>query len=156
VHWTPDDWARLGKALKAARRARMLTQPQVAARTDLSPQTVKDIEAGHEYRKVTRSIRAFAVVVGWTGGSPELVLDGNEPTQIHDAPEPDPSSAPPLGSVSIPADLYAALVRIAAHVSAGRAAVFVQGPYPDAVARRTLEALEDAGLLDQFRPADAT
>ncbi|MFD5631614.1 hypothetical protein [Streptomyces sp. NPDC127072] len=51
-------------------------------------------------------------------------------------------------TVTIPADAFARLVKVAAHVSTGRSFAFQgQGPYPDAVARRALGALSDAGLL---------
>jgi hypothetical protein len=56
-------------------------------------------------------------------------------------------------TVPVPTAVLADLVKVAAHVSVGKSFAFVgQGrPYPDATARRALGALDDAGLLDQFR-----
>lgn len=57
--------------------------------------------------------------------------------------------------VPVPRDALAKLVAVAQHVSLGARAAFVQ-PYPDATARFALGALDDAGLLEQFRSdADA-
>ncbi len=56
----------------------------------------------------------------------------------------------PAAVFALPVDVVGALVRIARHVSAGRAAVAVQEPYPDTVARWTLGQLDDAGLLAQL------
>jgi hypothetical protein len=52
-------------------------------------------------------------------------------------------------TVQIPRDAFDALVKVAEYVSYGRGAVGHQpdgAPYPDAVARRALGALDDAGL----------
>jgi hypothetical protein len=63
------------------------------------------------------------------------------------------ASAPEMATtVVVPATVLADLVRVAVHVSVGKSFAFVQdSPYPDAIARRALGALEDAGLLEQFR-----
>lgn len=50
----------------------------------------------------------------------------------------------------VPTDTLRMLIDVAAHVSAGREAAFVK-PYPDALARRALGALDDAGILDEVR-----
>lgn len=50
-------------------------------------------------------------------------------------------------AVEVPSDVFADLVEVARHVSLGRGAAGVVGPYSDAVARRALGALDDAGLL---------
>lgn len=57
--------------------------------------------------------------------------------------------------VSVPRDTLAKLVAVARHVSLGARAAVVQ-PYPDATARFALGGLDDAGLLEQFRPDDDT
>jgi hypothetical protein len=56
------------------------------------------------------------------------------------------------GAVSVPRDALRGLVEVAEYVSNGsfyNAAT--DEPYPDAKARRALGALDDAGLLEQFR-----
>jgi hypothetical protein len=52
--------------------------------------------------------------------------------------------------ITIPRAAYEQLVTIAQHVSLGRRAAFLT-PYPDALARRTLGALDDTGLLNGYR-----
>ncbi len=57
-------------------------------------------------------------------------------------------------AVLVPADALADLVKVAQYVSRGRRAVDHQPdgtPYPDAVARRALGALDEAGLLPESR-----
>ncbi|GAA2107865.1 hypothetical protein [Streptomyces synnematoformans] len=55
---------------------------------------------------------------------------------------------------SVPAWAFRDLIKVAMHVSTGKSFAFVgQGPYPDALARRALGALDDAGLLPDPGPA---
>lgn len=82
-----EAWQQLGKALAAARKPR--TQQQIATRIDVSLNTVKDIEAGKGFKKVTHSIRAYAREVGWTENSPEQILAGGEPELATPAPAPE-------------------------------------------------------------------
>ncbi|MFJ6348596.1 helix-turn-helix domain-containing protein [Streptomyces sp. NPDC092046] len=78
------DWKRLGKALKAARRAPGvdLTQEEIAEELGLGRSVIQLIEAGNEYRKPTPSIRAYASRVGWVDGSIERVLAGGHPVLV--------------------------------------------------------------------------
>ena len=55
--------------------------------------------------------------------------------------------------VLVPREALAGLLAAAAHVSYGRSMAFCQDrPYPDAMARRALGLLDDAGLLDRPKP----
>jgi hypothetical protein len=65
------------------------------------------------------------------------------------------------GPISVPREALRGLIEVAMWVSRGRSAAFTADPsenvgkvYPDAKARRALGALDDAGLLDQFRGDD--
>src|SRR5258707_7879430 len=52
--WTTMEtpWARVGAALRAARKAQQLTQAELAARADVSAGTIRAIERGTEFQKV--------------------------------------------------------------------------------------------------------
>jgi hypothetical protein len=63
--------------------------------------------------------------------------------------------ADPPTHITIPRDAFDQLVTVARHVSLGRGAADLT-PYPDAAARRALGALDDAGLLDDSAPDQAT
>lgn len=55
-------------------------------------------------------------------------------------------------AITIPLAAFDQLVKVAMHVSLGRAAAFNQDhPYPDATARYGLGALDERGLLDGYR-----
>lgn len=53
--------------------------------------------------------------------------------------------------ITIPLAAFDGLVKVAAHVSYGKSAAFSQGPYPDSTARVALGALDEAGLMDNYR-----
>jgi DNA-binding XRE family transcriptional regulator len=75
------DWARLGKALQAAREALKPKpkQEELAAELGVGRSVIQLIEGGHEYKKPTPTIRNFARRVGWTDESVDRVLAGGEP-----------------------------------------------------------------------------
>lgn len=84
------DWARLGAALQAARKARGTNQIDLGERIGISRSAIQNIERGN-VKKITPSLRAYATEVGWARGSLEAVLDGGEPELVA-PPEPDPPS----------------------------------------------------------------
>ncbi|MFC5883330.1 helix-turn-helix domain-containing protein, partial [Streptomyces virginiae] len=82
------DWARLGKALQAARKASGVTQEQLADELGVGRSVVQLIERGKQFSKPSQTQRAFARRVGWADGSIEAVLAGGEPTV-------EPAATPP-------------------------------------------------------------
>jgi transcriptional regulator with XRE-family HTH domain len=120
------DWVRLGKALQAARKAKGLRQPDVAAALHISLATVQAIERGHEFAKPTPSVRAFARLVDWTEASVDQVLAGGDPNHVHHA----------KGSLS-------AVTSLTASASAERP----EGP-PQLPLRIVDELEDDGALLD--------
>ncbi|MFD6113664.1 helix-turn-helix domain-containing protein [Streptomyces yangpuensis] len=83
------DWARLGKALQAARKASGVTQEQLADELGVGRSVIQLIERGKEFSKPSQTQRAFARRVGWTDGSIEAVLAGGEPSaREHDSATP--------------------------------------------------------------------
>lgn len=82
---TPErDWKRLGREFAEARRAVGLTQVEAAERLSVTRAPIQGIERGIQgngrpFSRVTRTMRAYARLVGWTDGSPARILDGQEP-----------------------------------------------------------------------------
>ncbi|CAG6392728.1 helix-turn-helix domain-containing protein [Streptomyces cocklensis] len=89
-------WARVGTALRAARKAQELTQAELAARADVSAGTIRAIERGQEFQKVTPTLRAVEAAIGWAEGSVQAILDGGEPTP---APAPETTQAAAVASL---------------------------------------------------------
>lgn len=86
------DWKRLGAHLQAARKAKGITQAELADEFDSSRSLITQIEGGREFAKPTLAIRAFARRVGWTDESVDTVLAGGEPVLIHtDSTAPMPT-----------------------------------------------------------------
>ncbi len=84
--WTPSDWERLGRTFAAARREKTLTQQEVADALGVSRAPIQAIERGRQsngtnFTKVTRTMRDYAALVGWTAVSPARILDNEEPEQ---------------------------------------------------------------------------
>jgi transcriptional regulator with XRE-family HTH domain len=101
--WELSDWERLGRTFAAARRAKGLTQQEAADAIGVSRAPIQAVERGRQsngsdFTKVTRTMRDFARLVGWTDDSPARILDGEEPepaTQPVSAPAPEPGSSLP-------------------------------------------------------------
>ncbi|MEU0181840.1 helix-turn-helix domain-containing protein [Streptomyces sp. NPDC006207] len=90
------NWIRLGDRLQAARKAKKLTQGELAELAGVSLATVQAIEGGKTFQRVTPTVRGLARLVGWTDDSPEAVLNGGDPTL---ADTPDRPAAPPRNEV---------------------------------------------------------
>lgn len=90
------DWTRLGERLRAGRQARGMEQQEVAEALGVKRGALWNIESG-KIAKVTRTVRLYAQLVGWTDDSPELVLAGGEPLladRVSDAAPKPPPRAP--------------------------------------------------------------
>jgi transcriptional regulator with XRE-family HTH domain len=156
AHRSPDDWKRLGVRIRAERESQRLSRRELSEVTGVSETTIQSAEEGRVPKgRWPQSLTAIERALGWAQGSVEAILDGNEPRALPTGESAHPAES---SSVAVPSTVYFDLVAIAAHVSAGRSAAFVQRlPYPDALARRTLGALDDAGLLPNIYPeADPT
>lgn len=149
MNWNPDDWERLGTYIRAERESRGLSRRELALVSGISEKSIQLAEEGRvPKRRWPQSLNALEAALGWDRGGLKAILSGGEPpvrtTAMSDSQ-----------MVVVPSALYADLIAIAAHVSAGRSAAFVQQrPYPDALARRTLGALDDAGLLPDRHSED--
>jgi transcriptional regulator with XRE-family HTH domain len=92
---TERDWKRLGHAFAEARKAANLTQVEVAERLSVTRTPIQAIERGVQpngkpFAKVSATMRAYARLVGWTEGSPDLILQEQEPEP---ATQPVPEAA---------------------------------------------------------------
>lgn len=107
-----DNWARLGAALQAARKARESNQVQMADAIGVGRSAIQNIESGR-FKKITPTIRAYADLVGWTETSAEDVLAGGEPTlrasSDEEADEPHAAAARPQPPVGVPVRIARAI-----------------------------------------------
>ena len=98
--WNLSDWERLGRTFAAARRDRGLTQQEAADALSVSRAPIQAIERGRQsngsdFTKVTRTMRDYARLVGWTADSPTRILNRQEPepdTQPVSEAAPSPAS----------------------------------------------------------------
>lgn len=76
----PDAWARLGRALRAARERQGLSQAELAERAAVSTKSVQDAEAGRvPKRRMPYTLAPIAKALGWPSGAVDAVLAGAEP-----------------------------------------------------------------------------
>jgi transcriptional regulator with XRE-family HTH domain len=90
------DWTRLGELLRVASRARGMKQQDVVDALGVKRGAIWNIETG-KITTVSRTVRLYAHLVGWTDDSPERVLAGGEPVLADEHPRADantPSAAP--------------------------------------------------------------
>lgn len=85
------DWTRLGRAIADARKAKGMTQDELAGAVGVGRSTVQSLERGaRQHPKVLPTHRAIARVLDWTESSIEAVLTGGEPTGSGRGPTPVP------------------------------------------------------------------
>ncbi|WP_338699133.1 helix-turn-helix transcriptional regulator [Streptomyces sp. Q6] len=82
------DWVRLGNAFRTDRERQSLKQKDVAAALGAALTSIQDIERGHKYTKPTRTIRAYATLLGWSPDSVDSVLAGGDVSRAAAAPAP--------------------------------------------------------------------
>lgn len=76
----PHAWARLGHALRAAREARGLTQPELGELAGVSGRSVQEVEAGTVPKaRMPYTIGRIASALGWPEGAVAAVLEGAAP-----------------------------------------------------------------------------
>ncbi|WP_282698062.1 helix-turn-helix transcriptional regulator [Streptomyces sp. CC208A] len=75
-----EDWGLLATEIKAARKARRMTQKDLAAAADIGFSTLQRLEAGQPFTTWPPSVDRVARVFGWTPESPRQILAGGKPT----------------------------------------------------------------------------
>jgi transcriptional regulator with XRE-family HTH domain len=76
---TDLQWAKLATAIRAAREARGLTQPQLADLAGISEGSVQNLESGKPRSRMPQTLAKVEAHLGWQAGSGRAVLDGGEP-----------------------------------------------------------------------------
>ncbi|WP_326700246.1 helix-turn-helix domain-containing protein [Streptomyces sp. NBC_01754] len=80
MHRDPQDWARLGHALRTARVCRGLTQADLGELAGVSGRSVQDAEGGAVPKKrMPYTIGRIAAALGWPEGAVDAILDGKAP-----------------------------------------------------------------------------
>jgi hypothetical protein len=90
---TTEDWQRLATYVTRRRRKLRMTQADVDAQGGPSTATLRQIEGGERDNYRATVLARLERVLGWTAGSVQAILTGDEPTQV-DNPEP----AVPVGA----------------------------------------------------------
>ena len=77
------EWARLARAIEAARDVMGLTQVGLAERADISESTVQNLESGVTRKRTPSTLPKVEQALGWAPGSGLAILAGGEPTPIN-------------------------------------------------------------------------
>lgn len=80
-------WGRLAGAIRKAREDRGLTQPQLAARADVSEGSVQNLESGKPRSRMPQTLAKVEPHLGWAAGSGRIILDGGEPVPASESPQ---------------------------------------------------------------------
>lgn len=75
-------WAKLATAIRTAREARGLTQPQLAELAGVSEGSVQNLESGKPRSRMPQTLAKIEPHLGWATGSGPTVLTGGEPTLV--------------------------------------------------------------------------
>lgn len=86
---TTLQWVKLAAAIRAAREARGLTQPQLAELAGISEGSVQNLESGKPRSRMPQTLTKVEPHLGWAIGSGRVVLHGGEPI-----PSPPETAAP--------------------------------------------------------------
>jgi transcriptional regulator with XRE-family HTH domain len=86
MNGSPEDWARLGAALRAARQYRGFSQGEVAEQAQVSLVSVQNAEAGRPPRaRMPYTLAPTARVLGWPAGTVDEVLRGGPVPSVDEA-----------------------------------------------------------------------
>lgn len=88
MKWTPDDWARLGGRIKAARSVQGESRRALAARAGVSEKSVQLTEEGRVPVRWPKSLYSIENALGWPTGMARWILNGGDPDK-NPPPEPD-------------------------------------------------------------------
>lgn len=77
-------WGRLATAIRKAREARGLTQPELAIRADVSEGSVQNLEGGKPRTRMPQTLAKIEPHLGWAAGSGRIILDGGDPAPVSD------------------------------------------------------------------------
>lgn len=101
MKWSPEDWARLGVAIRKSREGLGLSRKKLSEWSGISEKSIQLTEEGRVPTRWPKSLQALEDALGWTPRSVANVLDGGEPTQRQrDFLAPFPSVSPAPDSAS--------------------------------------------------------
>lgn len=72
-------WGKLADAIRAAREARGLTQPQLAELAGVAEGSIQNLESGKPRSRMPQTLVKVEPHLGWAAGSGRIILDGGEP-----------------------------------------------------------------------------
>jgi transcriptional regulator with XRE-family HTH domain len=73
------DWLRLGRAVQNARNSKGLSQARLGELADAKRTVIQTIERGHQFKRITVTLRNIERTLDWGTGSIESVLAGGDP-----------------------------------------------------------------------------
>lgn len=87
-----QNWQRVADALRASRLARGLSQGELAVQAGTSRSSIQILEGGHSRKRISRTMREVAAILGWPDGHIEQLLAGAATgPPAKSLPQPQPS-----------------------------------------------------------------
>ncbi|MYS21355.1 Helix-turn-helix domain-containing protein [Streptomyces sp. DvalAA-14] len=83
------DWLRLGRAVRAARGSKGLSQVKLSELAGVGRTVIQTIERGGGFDRVTSTLRSLEVALDWKRGSIESILDGGDPLPLSEPGKQD-------------------------------------------------------------------
>jgi transcriptional regulator with XRE-family HTH domain len=83
------DWLRLGRAVRAARGGKGLSQVKLSERAGVGRTVIQTIERGGGFDRVTSTLLSLEVALDWKRGSVESILNGGDPLPLNEPGEED-------------------------------------------------------------------
>ncbi|MFD9211625.1 hypothetical protein ACFVY9_00615 [Streptomyces sp. NPDC059544] len=77
--WLPEDWARLGSAIRLSREAQGFSRRALSDLSGVSEKSIQLTEEGRVPGRWPSSLPKIEAALGWAAGSTQAVLDGREP-----------------------------------------------------------------------------
>ncbi|WP_455567384.1 helix-turn-helix domain-containing protein [Streptomyces anandii] len=76
MKWSPEDWARLGVAIRSSREGHGFSRKKLAELSGISEKSIQLIEEGRVPSRWPKSLDVLERPLGWPNGSMHRVLDG--------------------------------------------------------------------------------
>jgi transcriptional regulator with XRE-family HTH domain len=115
------DWARLGDAITARRKAIGWNQEKLADVANVGRTTVQNLEGAREYSRIPTSAFTIEQALGWPPGTVRGILAGGDPPVTVDTPEPEVEVSPEPEALT-PRTLMAGIpLRVAEELMTGEA-----------------------------------
>lgn len=105
--WSPEDWARLGDAIRKSRGEQGLSRKKLSELSGISEKSIQITEEGRVPTRWPKSLDALEVALGWVPGLMMKILDGVDPSEIEregiqGTARPPAGGSEPRGAVTSP------------------------------------------------------